>query len=49
MRKALSMLFLMLCTAVASAQEETDRTAIMAVDKNGYIVFNGWQCPDFTV
>ncbi len=43
------MLFLMLCTAVASAQEETDRTAIMAVDKNGYIVFNGWQCPDFTV
>ncbi|RRC97649.1 TlpA family protein disulfide reductase [Prevotella sp. OH937_COT-195] len=49
MKKQLSMLILMLCTTMVSAQKTTSTTKETIADKNGYIVFDGDKCPDFKV
>lgn len=43
------MVLLMLLTISVSAQESGKRKVATMPDENGYIVFEGDQCPDFTI
>ena len=49
MKKQLLMALLMLFTITASAQKGENGTAVKTPDENGYIVFEGDECPDFKI
>ncbi len=49
MKKQLLMALLMLFTITASAQKSENSTSVKTPDENGYIVFEGDECPDFKI
>lgn len=49
MKKQLLMALLMLFTITASAQKSENSKSVKTPDENGYIVFEGDECPDFKI
>ena len=49
MKKQLLMALLMLFTITASAQKSENSKSVKTLDENGYIVFEGDECPDFKI
>lgn len=49
MKKQLLMALLMLFTITASAQKSENSKSVKTPDENGYIVFEGEECPDFKI
>jgi len=49
MKKQLLMALLMLFTITASAQKSENGKSVKTPDENGYIVFEGDECPDFKI
>ena len=49
MKKQLLMALLMLFTITASAQKGENGKSVKTPDENGYIVFEGDECPDFKI
>lgn len=49
MKKQLLMALLMLFTITASAQKSENSKSVKTPDENGYIVFDGDECPDFKI